>query len=406
MKERVTKQGATGGSRTSAATRIVRSGFSNAPLVRTVGPPIQRASTILMPNAAALYDGSQEVYGRKGLATRETLCRALAEMEGALGTRLYPSGLAAVAYTLIALLRAGDRILVAEHVYRPTRAFCERTLRRFGVTVEYFPQQSAPAEIERRLTDRTRLIFLESPGSLSFQMQDVPAIAAMARRRRVLTVMDNTWAAGFLFKPLAHGVDVSLQSLSKYAAGHSDVLMGAVSAGSRQALRLLDASIEDFGNAVSPEDAYLVVRSLRTLPTRLRRHGESALKVAAWLKKQPEVIEVLHPAMAGAPGYRLWKRDYTGASGLFGFVLRPGPEAAARAFLDTLTLFGLGFSWGGHESLALDCDPQRKWGTVIGKYAGPLMRLHIGLEEPADLIADLRRGLDAFAAASRARRRK
>jgi cysteine-S-conjugate beta-lyase len=381
----------------SVHTVAVQAGSSGAPLVRTVGPPIQRASTILVPKAAALYDGSQPVYGRKGLATRQALCRALAELEGASETRLFPSGLAAVAYALTALVKAGDHILVAEHVYRPTRAFCERTLRRFGVEVEYFPQRSTAAQIERRLRPSTALVFLESPGSLSFEMQDVPAIAAMARRRKVLTVMDNTWAAGVLFRPLAHGVDVSVQSLSKYAAGHSDILMGAVSFGSAAACRRVDAAIDDFGNAVSPEDAYLVLRSLRTLPVRLARHGESGLTVARWLARQPEVLQVLHPALPSFPGHRLWKRDYSGCSGLFGFVLRPRPPAAERALLDALELFGLGFSWGGHESLALNVDPQRRWGTVIGRYPGPLLRVHIGLEDPADLMADLRHGLDVYA---------
>jgi cysteine-S-conjugate beta-lyase len=370
--------------------------MSDATLLRTVGPPIQRVSTILVPSAAALYDGSQQVYGRKGLATRQTLCRAIADMEGAGATRLYPSGLAAIAHALTALLRAGDHILVADHVYRPTRAFCERVLKRFGVAVEYFPQRSTAAEIRRRITRKTALVFLESPGSLSFQMHDVPAIADMARKARVLTVMDNTWAAGYLFQPLAHGVDVSLQSLSKFGAGHSDILMGAVSTANRRALARLDAGIDDTGNAVSPEDAYLVVRSLRTLPTRLARHGASSLRIAAWLKRQPEVLEVLHPAMPGFVDHKLWKRDYRGTCGLFGFVLKPGPERAVRALLDTMDLFGLGFSWGGHESLALNVDPQRKWGTVIPEYRGPLVRLHIGLEDPDDIIADLRRGLDVY----------
>jgi len=382
-------------------TRAIHAGYSSEPLVRTVGPPIQRASTILAPSAAALYSGAQQVYGRKGLATRQTLCRAIADMEGAVATRLYPSGLAAIAHALTSLLKAGDHILVAEHVYRPTRAFCERVLRRYGIAVEYFPQRTTAAGLKRRMTSRTALVFLESPGSLSFQMQDVPALAAAARQRKVLSVMDNTWAAGWLFRPLAHGVDISLQSLSKYGAGHSDILMGAVSTTSPRAVELLDAGIEDFGNAVSPEDAYLVVRSLRTLPLRLARHGASGLKVAAWLKRQPEVLEVLHPALPGFADHRLWKRDYRGASGLFGFVLRPGPIRAVRALLDRLELFGLGFSWGGHESLALNVDPQRKWGTVIPRFAGPLMRLHIGLEDPDDLIADLRRGLDAYARLTR-----
>jgi cysteine-S-conjugate beta-lyase len=381
----------------SERTRIVHSGGVDEPLVPTVNPPIQRASTVLARSAAALYDGSQTTYGRKGLATHVALGQALADLEGAAGVRLYPSGLAAITGALTALVKAGDHVLVAEHVYRPTRKYCDRVLSRFNVQVQYFTQRASIAEIESLIRPQTRLIFLESPGSLSFQMQDVSAIAECARRHGVRTLIDNTWAAGLVFRPLQHGVDISLQSLSKYVAGHSDVFMGSAACRDRATLTLLDRAIEDSGSSVSPEDAYLVLRALHTLPTRLDRHAASALQVAGWLAKQPEVAEVLYPPLPDSPDHALWKSQYSGASGLMGVVLEPVAEELVRNMMDALEWFGLGFSWGGHESLGLHCDPQRRWGSVFPQYRGPLLRLHIGLEDPADLIADLRRGLDQLA---------
>jgi cystathionine beta-lyase len=379
-------------------TRQIRSGSEPKPLARTVNPPIQRASTVLLPDAASLYDPSQVSYGRAGLSARDALCEAIADMEGAIGTRLFPSGLAAMTGALLAVLKAGDEVLVCEHVYRPTRRFCDQMLSRYGVGVRYYPQTLPADELIAMASERTRVIVLESPGSLTFEVQDVPAIAAAARSRGVLTLMDNTWAAGWLFKPTQHGVDLSAQALTKYVGGHSDVFMGSVSARDQTLLGRLEAAIHEVGWSVSPEDAYLMLRSLRTLPVRLEQHGRSGIEVAEWLRDQPEVLEVLHPALPGARGHEIWARDFTGACGLFGFVLKPAAPSAVNTFLDALKLFGLGFSWGGHESLAISCDPQRRRGGS-NDYPGPLMRLHIGLEAPEDLIEDLRRGLDAFSAA-------
>ena len=381
------------------STRLIRAGSAPKPLARTVNPPIQRASTVLLPNAASLYDPGQVSYGRASLAVRDALSEAIAEMEGAAGVRLFPSGLAAVTGTLLALLKSGDEILACQHVYRPTRRFCDKTLKRFGINVVYYPQTLPAAELMAMVTGKTRVIVLESPGSLSFEMQDVAAIAAAARERGVLAVMDNTWGAGLLFKPLDHGVDISCQALTKYVGGHSDVFMGSAAARDEAMLKPLEAAMHEVGWSVSPEDAYLMLRGLRTLPTRLDRHGRSGLQVAEWLRQQPEVREVIHPALPGSRGHELWARDYSGACGLFGFVFQPAPEKAVEAFLDALTLFGLGFSWGGHESLAIHCDPQRRTGAVLGDYGGPLMRLHVGLEDPGDLIDDLKAGLEAFNAA-------
>jgi cystathionine beta-lyase len=246
------------------------------------------------------------------------------------------------------------------------------------------------------MSPATRLIVMESPGSLTFEMQDVPAIARLAKERGVLTLLDNTWAAGLLFKPLAHGVDLSVQSLTKYVGGHSDVFMGSVAASSPAMVHALERAIVDFGWSVASEDAYQILRGLRTLPTRMARHGASSLKVAAWLAQQPQVLKVLHPALPGAPGHTLWARDFTGAAGVFAIVMQPGAGRAVEAFLDRLTLFGLGFSWGGFESLALNGDPQFDVRKFKAPYGGPVIRLNIGLEDPDDLIADLRRGLEDY----------
>lgn len=377
-------------------TRMIRAGKPPAHQARTVGPPVQRGSTVLLPRAATLYD-DQPGYGRAGLATHETLKDALRELEGAAGVELYPSGLAAMTGAMLAVLKAGDEVLVADTVYKPTRRFCDRVLTRFGVTVRYYPATLSAAGLLDLATGATRLIVLESPGSLTFEVQDVAGIAARAGERDILTLLDNTWAAGVFLKPLALGVDISVQALTKYVGGHSDVFMGSAAAGPKLA-RVLAESVHDLGWSVAADDAYQMLRGLRTLPTRLQRHQESGLAIARWLQDQPEVLRLLHPGVPGSPGHEIWARDYRGASGLFAFVLNPVPEAAVHAFLDALSLFGLGFSWGGFESLAINCDPQFGKRSFHTGYGGPVIRLSIGLESPDDLTADLRRGLDALAA--------
>jgi cystathionine beta-lyase len=382
------------------ATRLIHGAAKPSPLAATVGPPIQRGSTVLMPDAAALYDSSQVSYGRGGLAAQDALASALAEMEGAAGCRLFPSGLAAMTGALLAVLKAGDRVLAPDSVYAPTRRFCDKVLANLGITTVYYAPRATPDEIfGLDGGDAARLLILESPGSLTFEMQDVAAIAAQAKARGVLTLIDNTWGAGLLFKPLAHGVDLSAQALTKYVCGHSDVFMGSVCAADANLARKLDEAIWNFGWAVSPDDAYQALRGLRTLAVRLARHGESGVKVAAWLAGQPQVLTVLHPALPDSPDHALWRRDFTGACGLFGVVLRAAPARAVDALLDSLTLFGLGFSWGGFESLAISCDPQLHQRQHSPKFDGPLIRLHVGLEEPDDLIDDLARAFKAFDAA-------
>ncbi|HEY7853441.1 MAG TPA: cystathionine beta-lyase [Caulobacteraceae bacterium] len=372
------------------ATRVIHAGRTGG---RTVGPAVEKGSTVILPAAADLYDESQVTYGRAGLAVQEALAAALAELEGANTVRLFPSGLAAVTGAMLAVLKAGDEILVTDAIYKPTRRFCERVLGRFGIIARYFDPRSSPEDLIASAGPATRMIVLESPGSLTFEMQDAPAIATLARARGILTLMDNTWAAGFWFKPLAHGIDLSVQALTKYVGGHSDAFMGSAATNDPALGEALDHAIWDFGWSVGPDDAYQMLRGLRTLPTRLARHHASGLAVASWLRDQDQVAEILHPALSGARDHDLWKRDYGGAAGLFAAVLRPSSPAAVRAMLDALTVFRLGFSWGGFESLALNCDPQFSVRDHPPKFPGPLVRLSIGLEDTDDLIADLARGL-------------
>ena len=383
----------------SPATGPVHSGRLPDRLPRTVGPPIQKGSTVLLPDAAALYDTTQPTYGRGGLATQETLASALAELEEATTVRLFPSGLAAMTGAMLAILTAGDEVLVTETVYKPTRRFCDNVLTRFGIAVRYHAARASADELMGMAGPATRLIVLESPGSLTFEMQDAPAIAARAAERGILTLMDNTWAAGWLFKPLAHGIDISVQALTKYVGGHADVFMGCAATRDAALGAALDNAIWDFGWSVAPEDAYQMLRGLRTLPTRMARHQQSALTVAAWLAQQPQVAEVLYPALPASPDHALWRRDYAGAAGLFAVVLRPCPGRDVAAFLDALKVFGLGFSWGGFESLALNADPQFGVRAHGSPYAGPVVRLNIGLEDPDDLIADLEDALRVIGAA-------
>jgi cystathionine beta-lyase len=380
-------------------SRLIRAGAGRKPEAKTVAPAIQRGSTVLLPNAKALYDGTFG-YGRSGLNAQHALCEALCELEGAREVQPFPSGLAAITAALMAVLQAGDHILVVDTVYKPVRQFCDSVLTRFGVGVDYYDARLDAEALLALATPATRLILLESPGSLTFEMQDVPGIAAAAHARGVLTLIDNTWGAGLLFKPLAHGIDISVQALTKYVCGHSDVFMGSVAVTDRKLAAAMQEAVHDHGWAVTGDDAYQALRGLRTLAVRMARHGENGLVVATWLKEQPQVLRVIHPALPGDAGHALWTRDYSGACGLFAVVLRPGPEKAVEAFLNALRLFGLGYSWGGFESLAINGDPQFKRRKIAIDYGGPVIRLHVGLESPVDLIADLEGALAAYEAVS------
>ncbi len=320
-------------------------------------------------------------------------------MEGASDVWLVPSGLAAVTVPLTALLRPGDQVLTTDALYGPSRRFLHRHLKPRGIDTAFHAADASTDRILSTLTDRTRVLLIESPGSLTFDMADVPALAAACRARGVLTVMDNTWGAGLAFKPLAHGVDVSVQALTKYAGGHSDLLMGSIAVVDDAVGKPIFETLEDNGWRVTSDDAWLALRGLRTLPLRYAEQARSAGVVADWLLARPEVAEVLWPALPGSPAHALWKRDYTGAASLFGVVMQGGTEAAAHALMAALHLFGLGYSWGGFESLITHETGQLSMRASPPAPAGQLLRLHVGLEDPADLIADLEAGLAAWRAA-------
>lgn len=381
----------------SDRTRLISSATRRGSGRRPVNPAIERASTLLSDSVADMRDASLgPLYGIDGTASQDALRRALVDLEGAAECWLTSSGLTAVTLPLLALTRPGDEVLTTDAVYGPVRRFLDRHLGRRGVTTRYHAPDAAADEIADLMTDRTRVLLIESPGSLTFEMVDAPALAAAARARDVRTVMDNTWAAGLGFKPLAHGLDVSVQALTKYVGGHSDLMLGAVCAGDPPVRKAIGEAVEDIGLCVSPDDAWLALRGLRTLPLRYDEQARSGLRVAEWMAARPEVSRVLHPALPGDPGHALWARDHVGAAGLFGVVMRGGETAAAQAMLDALSLFGLGYSWGGFESLATHETPQMAFRQSPPALEGPLLRFHIGLEDPAELIADLERGLAAW----------
>jgi cystathionine beta-lyase len=359
--------------------------------IDVVNPPVVRGSTILFATLDELESARNEYgrprYGRHGTPTTVALQQAISELEGAEITLVLPSGMAAIAVAMLAFVEAGDQILVADCVYEPTRIHCQGFLNRFGVETVYF-DPALGADIAALITPRTRAIMIESPGSLTFDVMDAPAIVAAARAKGVRTICDNTWATPFYFKPLALGVDVSVMSATKYIGAHSDLLLGTVSA-NRECYEPIRRVFTALGQHASPDDCWLALRGLRTLGVRLPRHQENGLRLAQWLAGRPEVERVLHPALPGHPGHAIWKRDFTGATGLFSFVMKPTPRAALAAFVDGLALFGMGYSWGGYESLCLPSHPERCRTAKPWVATGPLLRIHAGLEDADDLIADL-----------------
>ena len=378
-----------------------------------VNPPVWRASTHLYPDTATLKAGPQSnedgrfFYGRRGSPTQWALAEALTAMEpGAHGTMLYPSGVAAITGALLSVLSPGDVLLMTDSAYDPSRSFADGLLKRFGVETRYYDPLIG-AGISNLVCDRTRAILMESPGSLTFEVQDIPAICAAARAASpdIALLIDNTWATGHFMSALALGADMSILACTKYIVGHSDVMLGSVTATAAFYPRLRQTA-QALGHVVSPDDAWLALRGLRTLDVRLRQHQAAALQIARWLDAQPQVARVLHPALPSCPGHAIWQRDFTGSSGLFSFVLKGGSDAARAALIDSLNLFGIGYSWGGFESLAIPVDPARcrsatHWPPNDDDPADVLVvRLQIGLEDPADLIADLAMGLAAFTIAS------
>jgi cystathionine beta-lyase len=382
-------------------TRLVEAGRRKEWTQGIVNPAVWRASTIVfdsvsdMKGAYPPKDGRLH-YGRSGTPTQWALAEALTQMEpGAAGTKLYPSGAAAVVAALMTVLEAGDELLMVDSAYGPTRGFCDTVLKRYGVTTRYYDPLIGRG-IEGLIGEKTKALFLESPGSLTFEVQDVPGMCEVARAKGVVTLIDNTWATPFFFPAIGAGVDLSILACTKYIVGHSDAMLGSVTT-TEAWLKKLDLTSRMLGQTASPDDAWLALRGLRTLGVRLRQHQESALKVAHWLKAQPQVARVLHPAFEECPGHEYFARDFKGASGLFAFVLNGGDEAARTAFIEGLEHFGLGYSWGGYESLVIPADPTRT--ARPWEAEGPVVRLHIGLEDPDDLIADLARGLSSYGGA-------
>jgi len=361
-----------------------------------VNTPIYRGSTVLSPTVAQFAGKSgRYVYGRRGTPTTDALAKAITTLEGGAGTALTSSGLSAITTALMAVARAGDHILVADTVYGPTRHFCDTMLSGYGVETSYY-DPLVGADIGQLFKPNTRAVFLEAPGSLSFEMQDVPAIAAAAHKHGAAVLMDNTWATPIFFRPHDFGVDISIQAGTKYLGGHADANLGTISATADYWPKIKETT-GSLGLNPGPEDVFLMLRGLRTLPVRLDRHMASGLKVARWLEGRPEVQRVLHPALASHPQHAIWKRDFKGACGLFAVVLKPFPQGAVNAFVEGLALFGIGASWGGYESLIIpfDCTKVRtatKWNP-----GGPTVRLHIGLEDPDDLIEDIEAGLARLA---------
>jgi len=386
------------------ATRVVQAGRRPEWTGGIVNPPVWRASTILYDSIADLRANAGRdthhrlYYGRRGTPTQWSLADALTSLEpGAEATFLYPSGVAAIAAALLSVLSPGDELLLVDSAYDPTRGQAMQLLKRFGITTRFYDPLIG-AGIAELIGPATKAIFMESPGSLTFEVQDVPAIVAVAKARGLTTLLDNTWATPLFFPAIEKGIDLTILAATKYVVGHSDVMLGSVTAAPGHFARLRDISFQ-LGQVASPDDSWLASRGLRTMALRLAQHQRSALAIARWLTTRPEVAQVLHPALPSCPGHNHWVRDFNGSSGLFSFVLNGGDEAARAALIDTLALFGIGYSWGGFESLAIPADPARIRTAAPRDYAGPLVRLQIGLEDTDDLIADLEYGLAAFTAA-------
>ena len=371
-------------------TRLVAAGRDYAEH-GMVNPAVYHASTITFPTAQSLHDRGQEyTYGRKGTPTSRAVETAIAVLEGGHDCKISSSGLAAITTTLLAFLKAGDHLLMPDTAYHPARQLCDSLLKGLGIETTYYDPLIGRG-IAGLIRSNTRVVYCESPGSQTMEVQDIPAIAEVAHEKNCLVILDNTWAAGFYFKAFEHGCDVSIQAATKYIVGHSDAMLGSTVC-SKETWAQFKHAYEMMGQFAGPDDMYLALRGLRTLSVRLERHMGNAMKVAEWLRGRSEVESVLYPALSNGPGHELWKRDFTGASGLFSVILKPTSEKSVAAFLDDLTLFGMGFSWGGFESLVVPFTPIRTATTWTAP--GPCLRFHIGLENPEDLIDDLNQGFD------------
>ncbi len=377
-------------------TTLVHAGSHPDQQFGAVNPPVYHVSTVTFPTVAALEQATERrfdsrlYYGRYGTPTTFALEEAVAELEGGVRSVATSSGLAAVCATLCAFLKAGDHLLMVDTVYGPTRKFCDSVLRNFGVETTYY-DPAIGAGIAGLIRPNTRLVFLESPGSLTFEIQDVPAIADAAHAAGAVVAMDNTWGTPLYFKPFRHGVDISVQAATKYIVGHADAMLGMVTTAREDHWNRVKNTVVAFGYSAGADECYLGLRGLRTLAVRLERHQRTGLALAEWLAGRPEVVQVLHPALPSDPGHALWRRDFTGACGLFGLILKPVEKHAVAAMLDGMTLFAMGYSWGGYESLILPAEIHRT--ATAWNPPGPVLRLHAGLEAVEDLKADLDAGL-------------
>lgn len=388
--------------RDGIGTRLVHGGRKPEWTQGLINPPVARGSTMVFPTLAALEKGrpgdGRHFYGRYGGPTQWALADALTELEpGAAGTWLYPSGVAAVAAALLACIKAGDHVLMVDTAYDPTRAMADALLAPMGVETEFYDPLIG-AGIAELMRPNTAVVLMESPGSLTFEVQDVPAIAAVAKAAGALTIFDNTWATPLRFHAIERGIDLSVQAITKYIGGHSDLMAGAVTAAPGAWERLQRAS-KALGACLSPDDAFLASRGLRTLHIRLDAHEAGALSVARWLAQHPVVDRVLHPALASCPGHEHFRRDFSGGTGLFAFTLKRPGKGRLAAMVDGLRLFAMGYSWGGFESLALPVNPKPIRTATKWEANGPTIRLSVGLEDPIDLIADLEAGLARYEAA-------
>ena len=375
-------------------TDLIGAGRKPRAAVKLPNPPVERASTVLIERAEDLYDGDRKVYGRFGLGSQDALCDALCALyEGASWCGLTPSGLSACTLSIQALCKTGDHVLITDSAYGPTRSFALEELSRQGVKVEFYDPRIAGGVAEL-IRDNTALIYLESPGSLTLDVQNVPAICAAAKARGVATLIDDTWSAGLLCDVFALGCDVAIQAATKYPSGHSEVLLGAILTMDADLGARIGHTLRRYGVTADSDSCYLALRGLRTLSARMKQHEASGLASAEFLQRQPGVARVIHPGLPGNRDHEIWKRDFNGASGLFAFELAGGRETANR-FLNALNLFGLGFSWGGFESLAIVCNPQIRRAVTPWDGDGQLIRLSIGLENAGDLIADLEQALAA-----------
>lgn len=387
-----------------ADTRLTTKGRNPEANFGIVNPPVYHASTVTFPTVEALHDAEKHrfdrvYYGRYGTPTTFAFEEAVADLEGAAYGIAVPSGMAAIAVSLGATLQAGDHILVTDNAYFPTVKYCNTFLKKFGVEVSYFPPMASADELKALIRPNTKVVFTEAPGSITFEVQDIKMICDITHLAGALVVMDNTWSAGYHFKPFEHGVDISLQAATKYIVGHSDAMLGTLTVNDRNLYEHLKINQVGLGYSTAPDDAYLGLRGMRTLATRLPRHESTGLELAHWLAARPEVETVLHPALDTCPGHDIWKRDFTGACGLFGIVLKDGPSDTDMArMLDGMELFAMGYSWGGYESLIIPSDPRTMRTTYDWPYDQPVIRLHAGLEDPSDLINDLESGLKRLSA--------